>query len=132
MKMFEFHFNLHAFYFDLMDFVLLLFQHTEDQPEFPIITRKYFVQFMFLKEWTSEHDLLGIEPIEDLADDMEQLDGQSHADVLAEQGSQMRNASRQSGSIKNQELGKLEKPRKTNSATKKERTGKKLYFSCIF
>ena len=35
---------------------VLRFQYPEDQPEFPVIERKYFVQFMFLEDTSTRMD----------------------------------------------------------------------------
>ena len=76
---------------------------------------------MFVKEWSSEHHLLGI-PTEDAPDaELVPADAQSTSqagEAPAETQSRLRVGSGQSKSSKNQD-----KPKKSPSATKKDRKG---------
>ena len=56
----------------------VVLQHPEEQPEFPIVTRKYFVQFMFLEDSSAnQHELLDM-----VKDQQQQIhSAQSHEQV---------------------------------------------------
>lgn len=40
---------------------MLLLQNPEDQPEYPIVEKKYFVEFMYLQDRSSKADVITIE-----------------------------------------------------------------------